>query len=438
MLNNKRQYIYSYDYKNRLVKVEKTIYKSIEWSETNEVEEITKILQYKYDNLDRRIQKIYNNLSYTNYYYSNKDIILEENHTKPNTNGISKLKTSKYFINGNNIDDVLAMEKVDYKTRKVQETYVNNRWVTKTRTINETYTETNTYYYHKNHLNSIVAITDNLGNILEEYEYDVFGKPYSKDLLTWKITNLKPSTIWNTRLFTWREYERWLQLYYNRARYYNPELGRFISRDPIDISDDVNLYSYVGNSPVSYTDVLGLAKQFWINFVREYDEFLRLEKQLEYLNIKFEKEYYRSWDFDYLKKLRNERDDVYNQVKLQEELVKEMHYSRNKYNVNTPNNLNDLDIDEWRELKYPRSMYHQNSTNILNLNYKYISIDWRSEVVYNNSWDKINDIRDIWTYNIFNPVNESDLHYKYDMKPYYKWWNWVNDNTSWTERRLWF
>jgi len=36
---------------------------------------------------------------------------------------------------------------------------------------------------------------------------------YSKDLLTWKVTNLKASTIWNTRLFTWREFERWLQLY---------------------------------------------------------------------------------------------------------------------------------------------------------------------------------------------------------------------------------
>lgn len=74
---------------------------------------------------------------------------------------------------------------------------------------------------------------------------------------------MKASTIWNTRLFTWREYERWLQLYYNRARYYNSELGRFISRDPIDISDDVNLYSYVGNSPVSFVDLMGTEKK-WI------------------------------------------------------------------------------------------------------------------------------------------------------------------------------
>jgi len=66
------------------------------------------------------------------------------------------------------------MEKVDYKSRKITEEYTNKKGQIKTRTINEAYIETNLYYYHKNHLNSIVAITDNLGNILEEYEYDVF------------------------------------------------------------------------------------------------------------------------------------------------------------------------------------------------------------------------------------------------------------------------
>jgi hypothetical protein len=44
-------------------------------------------------------------------------------------------------------------------------------------------------------------------------------------------------------MYTGREYDRGLKLYYNRARYYDPKLARFISRDPIDIADDVNLYT---------------------------------------------------------------------------------------------------------------------------------------------------------------------------------------------------
>jgi len=55
-------------------------------------------------------------------------------------------------------------------------------------------------------------------------------------------------------MYTGREYDRGLKLYYNRARYYNPKLARFISRDPIDIADDVNLYAYVGNNGVMFVD----------------------------------------------------------------------------------------------------------------------------------------------------------------------------------------
>ncbi|MDD3793571.1 MAG: DUF6531 domain-containing protein [Candidatus Gracilibacteria bacterium] len=438
MLNNKRQYIYSYDYKNRLVKVEKTIYKKVEGSETNEIEEITKIIQYRYDNLDRRIQKIYNNGSYTNYYYSNKDIILEKNYTKPNTNGLSKLKTSKYYTNGNQIDDILAMEKVDYKTRKVQEEYINKKGQTKTRNITENYTETNTYYYHKNHLNSIVAITDNLGNILEEYEYDVFGKPYSKDLLTGKVTNLKQSSIGNTRLFTGREYERGLQLYYNRARYYNPELGRFISRDPIDISDDVNLYSYVGNSVVSYSDVLGFAKQFGINFVREYDKFLKLEDEYNIINNKFNRALINPLDYKTSELLRPLRNQAYFELIAQEEITKELHYSRNKYNVDAGDNISLVNGNKWGELPLYLSWYHQQTASIIQPNRKFISNDGHYETIYEYNGSIENDIRDIGTYNIFDPVIDADNHIKYDIDPYYKWGNGSADDTNWINRHTGF
>ena len=48
-------------------------------------------------------------------------------------------------------------------------------------------------------------------------------------------------------------------LYYYRARYYSPELARFISEDPIGVAGGLNLFSYVDGDPIAGTDPFGLA-----------------------------------------------------------------------------------------------------------------------------------------------------------------------------------
>ena len=65
------------------------------------------------------------------------------------------------------------------------------------------------------------------------------------------------STRGNDRLYTGREYDGETGLYYYRAREYSPELGRFLQRDPIGQMDQVNLYTYVGNSPMVGVDPSG-------------------------------------------------------------------------------------------------------------------------------------------------------------------------------------
>ncbi|MHC1727321.1 MAG: RHS repeat-associated core domain-containing protein [Syntrophobacteraceae bacterium] len=55
-------------------------------------------------------------------------------------------------------------------------------------------------------------------------------------------------------------------LYYMRARYYDPGVGRFISEDPIGFAGgDVNLYGYVANDPINAIDPFGL-DAIYINY----------------------------------------------------------------------------------------------------------------------------------------------------------------------------
>ena len=59
-------------------------------------------------------------------------------------------------------------------------------------------------------------------------------------------------------LYAAREYDSETGLYYNRARYYDPTAGRFLSEDPLGYAaGDTNLYRYAFNSPTHFTDPSG-------------------------------------------------------------------------------------------------------------------------------------------------------------------------------------
>ena len=66
------------------------------------------------------------------------------------------------------------------------------------------------------------------------------------------------SLIGNPYMFTGRRWDEETEIYYYRARMYSSSLGRFLQRDPIGILGGINLYGYVGNSPINYTDAYGL------------------------------------------------------------------------------------------------------------------------------------------------------------------------------------
>ena len=117
-------------------------------------------------------------------------------------------------------------------------------------------------YYHADALGSPVTLTNASGQLVERLRYDVFGQPFLTDAAN---TPLAQSSVGNRFGFTGREYEAETGLYYYRSRYYDPRLGRFLSRDPLGSLPDVNLYRYVGNSPVNFVDPFGFdkAKPWW-------------------------------------------------------------------------------------------------------------------------------------------------------------------------------
>lgn len=116
---------------------------------------------------------------------------------------------------------------------------------------------TATVFYHHDALGSTTSLSDNIGNVLERYTYDVAGAPTLKNAAGATIVS---SAHGNRFLFTGREWISELKFYDYRNRVYSTALGRFLQTDPIRFeARDANLYRYVNNSPASNNDPYGLA-----------------------------------------------------------------------------------------------------------------------------------------------------------------------------------
>jgi len=99
------------------------------------------------------------------------------------------------------------------------------------------------YTFHHDQINSVTALTGHNGTTEETTRYDAFGA----------ILNQTNNTG-NDLLFTGRERDQTTGLIYYRARYYDPEIGRFITEDPLGFQAGINFYAYVGNNPVNAND----------------------------------------------------------------------------------------------------------------------------------------------------------------------------------------
>jgi RHS repeat-associated protein len=112
-------------------------------------------------------------------------------------------------------------------------------------------------FYHNDHLGGVNVISDITGNRIQLTEYEPWGKVSRTDPAT---NSPDPE-----KRFTGQILDPESGLYYYGARYYDPDLARFISPDPIVPSpgdpQSLNRYTYVRNNPVKYIDPTG--HSFW-------------------------------------------------------------------------------------------------------------------------------------------------------------------------------
>ncbi len=191
---------YTYDAENRVTKI-------VSGANT---------LLYTYDGLGRRISRSLNGVI-TRFYYDGLERIADRN-------AAGVVEASYLF--GPGIDEAWELQR-----------------------------GSDTRTYSRDGLGSPLVLTDSTGAILERYSYAEFGAPTVTNVSTSQTGTA--SFFNNPILFTGREWEPEAQIYYYRARFYHPGVGRFTSRDPLGYAPDVNLYRYVGNSPVNWIDPLG-------------------------------------------------------------------------------------------------------------------------------------------------------------------------------------
>lgn len=108
------------------------------------------------------------------------------------------------------------------------------------------------YYYHNDNLSSSNVLTDRTGHLVQHYEYAAFGKTtYTGNSSAFPISNRYTGQIIDDET----------GLYYYNARYYDPELGRFIQADTMvpgaSNPQALNRYAYCHNNPLNETDPNG-------------------------------------------------------------------------------------------------------------------------------------------------------------------------------------
>ena len=139
---------------------------------------------------------------------------------------------------------------------------------------NTTGTNAAVVYYQYDDLGSSSNLTSSSGSLASSYSYDPFGN----------LLFSKSSSDTNRYLFSTKEFDPRSGLYYFGARYYDPEVGRWLTPDPMGFVDGMNLYAYVNNNPINLIDPYGYIGERIGNLFKDIDWVSLTDSQREELH----------------------------------------------------------------------------------------------------------------------------------------------------------
>lgn len=211
---------FAFDHRNRLVQIT---------DRPSAAGAATQVVKYTYDLQNRRIASNVdttpvdtNDGKVTYYVYAGEDVIAEL--TDPDGSGSASPAISMRYLHGPAVDQVLVQESANGDVQ----------WML------------------TDHLGTVRDLVNNGGQVVNHIKYDSYGNVISE-------SNPAVKTRYK---YTGREFDSETEIQYNRARYYDAAIGRFLSEDPIGFAGgDSNLYRYVSNAPHFASDPSGLAKE---------------------------------------------------------------------------------------------------------------------------------------------------------------------------------
>jgi|GEM_PF-2158593 len=213
-LTNWNGFTLTYDYDGNLTRKQKTGFdQTLYWNSIGQLDSVrtnSSLVTFGYDGLGRRVRKTVGAAVYE-YVYDGAQILTIDS-------AGTRLKTYTYYTGTDRPHSVLTNGGARY------------------------------YYLSELGGGHVWGIIDSTGGVKNKYRYAPFG------LLEDSVAD----TVVNSFRFTGREYDPETQLYYYRARYYDPVLARFLTEDPIGQGGGFNQYAYASDDPINRSDPSGM------------------------------------------------------------------------------------------------------------------------------------------------------------------------------------